>query len=84
MSGSNFSVTPNVNVAFNCDDKNVTTAFYTNDEPVGMVAFTRPEAAALGKLIAETGVWKDSPISVSPSDLKLFGNRLRQYGENGV
>jgi hypothetical protein len=41
MSGSNFSVTPNVNVAFNCDDKNVTADFYTNDEPAGRVALGR-------------------------------------------
>jgi len=84
MTGSNFSVTPKVDVAFKCDDKNVTAAFYTNDELVRTVAFTRLEAAALGKRIAETGVWKDSPISVSPADLKAFGNRLREYGEKGV
>lgn len=84
MTGCNFSVTPNINVAFNSDDKKVTAAFYIKDELVKSVDFTRQEAAALGKSIAETGMWKDSPISVSPVALKAFGNRLRGYGEKGV
>ena len=88
MSASDFSITEtgSLRASFRCNGDLVVVDFYAGEDRVGRhLVFTRSEAAAEGRRIAETGIWKDQPVcELLTDDVKGFGMRLEQYGENGA
>jgi hypothetical protein len=86
-SGSDFSITEtgSLRAVFRCEGERVNVDFFAGEQQVGQrLVFTRIQAAEEGKRIAETGSWKSQPIpELATSDVKSFGIRLKQYGENG-
>jgi hypothetical protein len=74
-----------VRAAFECDEAVVKVQFYSDTEKIGpLFSFTRAEAIKVGKDVAITGLLKGFPVSgILISDIKNFGLRLGQYGENG-
>jgi hypothetical protein len=59
--------------------------FLVHEKQVGKnFLYTLEEAAVLGEQIFKTGTWKEFPVSgISTSDLRGFGQRLRDYGVKG-
>jgi hypothetical protein len=85
MSGSHdsFNETDRISADFRCDGNSVSVCIYADGEGVGSKIYSREEAMAVGKRIAETGYCDDFPISADPADIKQFGNRLVEYGRSG-
>ena len=87
MTGSDLSITENgsVRAHFQCDGCVVSVDFYYDEEAVGTHdVYTLAEAVEVGRRVAESGIYENFPVSgISLEDLKGFGTRLRQYGENG-
>lgn len=84
---SQFFITENGSVAavFTCDGQIVSFYFLVGQEQVGRrIELSRTQAVQVGKRVAETGMYEDFPVSgICLSDIKSFGIRLWQYGENG-
>ena len=87
MTGSDLSITESgsVRAHFQCDGNCVSVDFYCGDKLVGTHdVYTRAQAVEVGTHVAESGIYKNFPVpGVLLEDIKSFGNRLRQYGENG-
>lgn len=85
MSASSFEVSRSVDAIFECNGPIVQFYFNMNGQQAGRVfAFSRTEAADLGKKIASTGEWAEFPINGVPIEgVKAFGERLRVYGVSG-
>lgn len=85
MSGSDFRITISTRAVFLCASGTVQFQILLNDNQVGKTfRYNLEEAAALGALIMKTGSWEEFPVKgISTSDLKGFGQRLRDYGING-
>lgn len=85
MSACSFELTKSIDAVFGCDGAVVNVYFNISGEQAGRTfAFSRSEAAVLGKQIAATGEWTDFPISGVPVEsLRAFGDRLHQYGVSG-
>jgi hypothetical protein len=85
--GSDLSLTDDrsLHVAFYCDKVNVMAVFYSGADRIDRPrVFTADEAVEVGQRIAETGVYEESPLQVSISAIKCFGNRLKEYGVGNV
>ncbi len=87
MTGSDFSITESgsVRAHFQCDGELVSVDFYDGEKRVGTHdLYTRSEAVDVGGRVAKSGIYENFPVpGVLLEDIKSFGNRLRQYGENG-
>jgi hypothetical protein len=84
MSGSDFKLTDSTRAVFLCGTGVVQFYFVVNDEQVGKTfLYNLEEAAALGFAINKIGAWDECPVEIEVSDLRSFGQRLRDYGVNG-
>jgi hypothetical protein len=85
VSGSDFKVTESTRAVFTCERGTVQFYFVDAGKDVGKRFFyTLEEAADLGERILQTGTWEEFPVSrITPSELRNFGQRLRDYGING-
>jgi hypothetical protein len=85
MSGSDFKLTESARAIFACERGTVQFYFVESDKDVGKrFLYTLEEAAKLGERIVKTGTWEEFPvIGISTSQLRSFGERLRDYGING-
>ena len=84
ISGSDVRLDESVRVVFCCDGVNVTARFYNGEQRVGRSkVFTSEEAVAVGKRMAETGIYEEFPIGYVGIDrLRFFGMKLKEYGES--
>jgi hypothetical protein len=72
-----------IHVLFECDGEFVTFQVYRDDEELGKAKqLSRADAAREGKQIESSGHCEYLP-AMSPSDVRVFGGRLRKYGEDG-
>jgi hypothetical protein len=72
-----------IHVSFSCDGEFVTFQVYRNDEALGSPEqLSRADAVRKGQQIEASG-HSDYLPAMSPSDVRLFGARLRTYGEDG-
>lgn len=85
LRSSDLEMTSWMHAVFVCDGSVVEVTFVMNGEQAGeRFSFTRAEAVDLGQRIMETGTWHEFPISGVPLEaLANFGQRLRDYGQNG-
>jgi hypothetical protein len=86
MSGSDFRLTESTRAIFTCERGTVQFYFVDFDKQVGKrFLYTLEEAADLGEQIVKTGAWAELPVSgISTSELRTFGERLRDYGISGL
>jgi len=83
QSGSDLEITANLNAAFQCDGKFICIDFYRDGQKVGRhFVLASREAVEVGMRIAQTGLPEDFPISAGPNSVRVFGNKLREYGES--
>ena len=72
-----------IHVSFKCEADSVTFQVCRNEEALGKPEqLSRTVAATVGKQIEATGHSEYLP-AMSPSDVRVFGARLRKYGEDG-
>ena len=72
-----------IHVSFKCEGDFVTFQVYRNEEALGKPEqLSRVDAAREGTQIETTGRSHYLP-AMSPSDVRVFGARLRSYGEGG-
>ncbi len=85
MSNSDFKLTESTRAVFTCERGTVQFYFVVADKDVGQRFFyTLEEAATLGERIFKTGTWAELPVSgICTSELRRFGERLRNYGIAG-
>jgi hypothetical protein len=85
VSSNDFRLTESTRAVFTCERGTVQFYFVDADKDVGKrFLYTLEEAADLGERIVRTGTWEEFPVSgISTSDLRSFGQRLRDYGING-
>jgi hypothetical protein len=85
MSHSDFKLTESTRAVFTCERGTVQFYFVVADKDVGQrFLYTLEEAATLGERIFKTGTWAELPVSgICTSELRSFGERLRDYGING-
>ncbi len=85
LKGSDFTITDSLHAFFACDGNVVFVTFVMEGAQVGdRLSFTRAQAADLGQQIVEKGTWNEFRFSGIPLDaFKNFGQRLRDYGQNG-
>ena len=86
QTGSDVSLTDDdgIAVVFTCDGEFVRFFFRVREQQVGkVIVLSRAKAVEVGKEVSETGIYDDLPVSLATQNVKRFGDRLRQYGENG-
>ena len=85
MSGSDFKLTESLRAVFTYERGTVQFYFVDDGKYLGKVfLYTLLEAADLGEQILNSGTWDEFPVSrISTSELRSFGERLRDYGING-
>jgi hypothetical protein len=85
MSSSDFEITPSIRAVFLCASGTVQFHIVLNNKQVGKsFLYTHEEAAALGASIMKADNWEEFPVKgISTSDLRSFGQRLRDYGVDG-
>jgi hypothetical protein len=83
MSATDFKLTDFTRLALICANGHVQFHFIVNEKQMGrLFLYRKEEAAALGAAIMKTGSWDECPVELSASDLRTFGQRLRDYSIN--
>jgi hypothetical protein len=80
MSATDFRLTDSTRAVFMFARGTVQFYFLVDDKQVGKnFLYTQEEAAVLGGLIFKTASWDECPVTLLTSDLRNFGQRLRDY-----
>jgi hypothetical protein len=83
MTTIDFKINNSARVAFTGARGHIQFHFIVDDKQVGKTfIYTEQEAAALGAAIVKIGGWDECPVDLESSDLRAFGQRLRDYAIN--